>query len=49
MAIGFLREAKCDLCKDLIDDGFEVHEVDSDVWIIVCAPCSLVTEIGEGK
>lgn len=49
MNISFMKDATCDLCEEAIEDGFELHEIEDGGWHVICVPCTLVTELNEGK
>lgn len=53
MRVGFLSDARCDLCDELIRNtnagGFELHEFGEGDWRVVCIQCVLDLELNEGK
>ena len=47
--IRIMKGGKCDLCEGSLDRGYELHEIQPNVWYLVCKPCEEVTEMNEGK
>lgn len=44
------KDARCEFCKDLVwDKSWELHEVQPNLWMVVCGECDEATGLSEGK